>query len=34
MAVLVSALWSLALVGIPFLWLLLRSDTRRAFGMT
>jgi hypothetical protein len=34
MAVLVSALWSLGLIGIPFLWLLLKSDTRRAFGLT
>lgn len=34
LGVLVSALWSLLLVGIPFLWILLRRDTRQAFGFT
>jgi hypothetical protein len=34
LGVLVSALWSLVLVGIPFLWILLRRDTRHAFGFS
>ena len=32
-AVLLAALWSLLLVGIPTLYLLMRPATRRAFGV-
>lgn len=32
-AVLVAALWSLLLIGIPILYVLLRRSTRRAFGV-
>lgn len=34
LGVLVSAFWSLLLVGIPFLWILLRRDTRQVFGFS
>jgi hypothetical protein len=32
-AVLVAGLWSLVLVGIPFLYVLLKRSTRRAYGL-
>jgi hypothetical protein len=32
-AVLVAGLWSLVLVGIPFLYMLLKPSTRRVYGM-
>ena len=32
-AVLVAGLWSLVLIGIPFLYVLLKRNTRRAYGL-